>query len=288
VNDLRTLWQGTFEMWQNGEFGEIYAQYNHRKLYFLNGTQLFVSHRPIIGNTTLYSYCGPATGEWIIQLKSFATGLKVATIWIYSINPLEDLKDFSKEEQLTLVIELADEEQIIWKKVGDKTRNMIRKGSKMGVSVELAETEDQFSDWWRIYSDITQTKGFGRQNHFLVKELFLRKNLSKLFVSIKEDKIIGGSFFLVNKYPIYWLGAFDRAYGNVAPGHINIWEAMLHFKKNAYLLMDLGGIASDKHQDGITTFKKSLTREVQKGYIYVVPINHLKRRILEFLSKARR
>ena len=286
MNDLETFWQGTFEIWQNKDFGEIYAEYSNRKRYLIDNIQIFVSHRPLIGNVTLYLYCAPFEGDWLSKLVSLAKNLNTAKIWIYSANPLQTLSKFSKEELLTLILNLTDDKEVIWKTIGDKTRNMIRKGRKNKVNIKLVEEEKEFNEWWNVYSNVSQTKGFGKQNYLLVKTLFREKKLAKLFVSVKDNKIIGGSFFLTDKYPVYWLGAFDRNYGNCAPSHINIWEAIISFKENGYKLLDLGGIALNR-EDGTTLFKKSFGGEMKKGYIYEMSVNKFKTCVLEFISQIK-
>lgn len=279
-------WQGTFKIWQNKDFGKIYARFNSLKLYFLNDLQLFVSYRPIIGNTTLYLYSAPSKGKWINELKSLAKGLKVAKIWIYSINPLESLNSFFKEKLFTFVINLADNKELLWEKIGKKTRNMIRKGEKMDVKVKLADQEEEFNQWWGVYSKTAEIKGFGRQKLLLVKKIFQEKKLSRLFLSIKDNKIIGGTLFLLDEYPMYWLGAFDKNFGDYAPGHINIWEAMLTLKKEGFQLLDLGGISFDE-KDGSSRFKKSFNGEIKTEYIYEIPVNFIKKKFISLVSKIK-
>jgi len=279
-------WQGTFKIWQNKDFGKIYARFNSLKLYFLDDLQLFVSYRPIIGNTTLYLYSAPSEKKWINELKSLAQNLKVAKIWIYSINHLESLNNFFKEKIFTFVINLADNKELLWEKIGKKTRNMIRKGEKMGVKVKLADQEEEFDQWWKVYSRAAEIKGFGKQKLLLVKKIFQEKKLSRLFLSIKDNKIIGGTLFLLDEYPMYWLGAFDKNFGDYAPGHINIWEAMLSLKKEGFQLLDLGGISFDE-KDGSSRFKKSFNGEIKTEYIYEIPINLIKTKFINFVSKVK-
>jgi len=143
-------WQGTFQIWQNRDFGELYAKFNNQKLYLLDDLQLFISRRPLIGNTTLYLYCTPPSEDWIVKLKSLAKELRVVKIWIYSVEPLVNLNKFLKGESLTLVIDLRNDKETLWKKISSKTRNMIRKGTNMKVTVKIAEKRE-FEQWWKIY-----------------------------------------------------------------------------------------------------------------------------------------
>ena len=202
----------------------------------------------------------------------------------YQKKKLEKLNKFFKGELFAFVVDLSVDKEELWQRIGKKTRNMIRKGEKMGVEVKLAEKEKEFQEWWEIYSELTRIKKFGRQNQNLLRELFQRKNLVRLFVAKKDSKIIGGAFFLIDEYPMYWLGAVDRKYEDLASGHINMWEAILAFKEKGFGILDLGGAVLDK-KEGPTRFKKSFNGEMKKGYIYEIPINKFKMYFLKFISK---
>lgn len=283
MNTFKTPWQGTFIIWQNKEFSQLYAQFTGRQLYELEECQIYVSQQLVIGKTTLYLYNVPAQKQWLAQLTSLAKKLKAAKIWIYSIQPLTLLSAYFKKEVLTLIIDLTDNQEKLWQKIGAKTRNMIRKGQRQGTGVKLAQTDRDFKKWWSIYTKLTQRQNFNQQNFELVKQLFKNQKLAKLFLSVKNKQIIGGTFFLIDQYPMYWLGAFDYQHRHFAPGHINIWQAMLYLKENGYPLLDLGGASLNKN-DGSSRFKKSFQGEIKKAYIYEIPVIHWKYYCLSFLQ----
>ena len=278
------IWKGTFSIWQNRDFGKIYAQFNNRKILSLDKTQIFVSCRPIIGNLILYLYCPLKERGWLDKLNQLAQKLHVAKIWIYSVEPISSLEKFFKENFFTFLIDLEVDEEQLWQNIGKKTRNMVRKGKKSEVKIKMAESEKEFEQWWQIYIKTAQFKKFGKQNLPLVKEIFKNKNLSRLFISLVNNKIIGGSLFLVDKYPMYWLGAFSPDYTKCAPANINIWQAMLWFKEKNYQLLDLGGAVLDK-EHGPTRFKKSFGGETKKAYIYEIPVLKLKNILTNILLK---
>jgi lipid II:glycine glycyltransferase (peptidoglycan interpeptide bridge formation enzyme) len=280
-------WQGTFYIWQNRDFGKIYAQFNNNKILFLNKTQGFVSRRPIIGNLILYLYCPLKENGWLDKLNKLAKKLNVAKVWIYSIEPVSNLEKFFKENLFTFLIDLKLDKEQLWQNLGKKTRNMVRKGKKSTVKISIAESEKEFEQWWQIYIKAAQLKKFGKQNFSLVKEIFKNKNFSRLFVSSVNNKIVCGSLFLVDKYPMYWLGAFNPDYNKYAPANINIWQAMLWFKEKEYQLLDLGGAILDK-EHGPTRFKKSFGGKMEKAYIYEIPISKFKNILLNLVSWFKR
>ena len=163
---------------------------------------------------------------------------------------------------------------------------MVRKGKKAGVEVSLAETQEDFEGWWAVYHQLTQQIGFQSQNYDFCKKLFETPSLSKLFVARLGSKIIGGCFFLTDDYPLYWLGAFDRAYQKTSAGHVTMWEAMLYFMSHGCSLLDLGGISVGE-TDGPSRFKKNFGGDLQKAYIYEWPVSKMKNCFLKVASKLR-
>ncbi len=280
MTDLAKNWKGTFEIWQNPSFAAIYSKNNRQQLRDVFDFFVFISKKPLLGATALYAYCLPDDPKKLAAVESLARRLGAARIIIYSKDPISPRQNYFKEISLTLVVDLSPEIAGVWDNIGKKTRNMVRKGRNCDIEVRRAVTDDDFDRWWEIYRRLCAEKKFGCQNYGLARQLFESPDISRLFVSAKDGKIIGGSFFLVGSYPMYWLGAFDK---NYSCGHINIWTAIASFKNNNFPLIDLGGIGADNNE-GTTIFKKQFSQNVQKGYIYEIPVNLVKYRIVKALA----
>jgi len=282
--DPAKIWKGTFEIWQNPDFAAIYSDHSRQQLCGISEFLVFISRKPLLGPTTLYAYCLPDDPQKMAAMESLARRLGAARAIIYSKDPILSRQDYFKEVSLTLIVDLSPEIASIWDNLGKKTRNMVRKGQNLGIDVRRADNIDDFNDWWRIYRRLCSEKKFAAQDYELVAQIFRSSELGRLFVSVKDGKIIGGSFFLVGSYPMYWLGAFDKGY---SCGHANIWAAISCFKNDNFSIIDLGGIGSDDN-DGTTVFKKQFSQNVQKGYIYEIPINLAKYRIINSLALTKR
>jgi hypothetical protein len=277
-------WSGTFEAWQNRDFGELYSRYTGREVLFYKEVPCFASRRPIIGNLTLYVYNAPNDIEWCKNLIKFASHQKIAKIWIYCLDKLSEFAAYPVSEYLTLVIDLKLTNAKIWDALGNKTRNMVRKGGKSGLTVSEASGVSEFEEWWNIYSISAKKAKFSAQSYSLIKSIFKNKNISKLLVASKDGKVVGGAFFLVNKYPMYWLGAFDRNYSSASPGHLIIWEAICKFQEMGFRLMDLGGIA--ENEESSTRFKRAFSEDVRRGYVYDIPVSGLKNTFMRLLRRG--
>jgi len=282
-------WKGTFEIWQDQKFGKVYARDTNKLKLFLDNMQVFVSRKPLIGNTSLYVYCPPQDGEeWIKDLLSLARMLRVGRIWIYTIEEVPTFRQFVQQEAFTFILDLTLTKEEIWKKLKKGLRNEIRRAKKKGVIVREAKTSEDFDNWYGIYNTTASAKGFGSQPYDLVRDLFKRADLSKLFITLVENKIVGGMFFLTGNYPMYWLSGFDREYRHLNVGALNMYEAVLRFKNTGYRLLDLGGAVLNR-EHGPTFFKKKFGGEVKEASIYEVPVNRVKAGLLllgEVLQKA--
>ena len=284
---MDSAWEGTFEIWQNPVFSEIYTKCTGRERVSIDGIQGFVTHRPVLGYTTLYIYnLQQATEKNVREIISLSKKRRVARIWIYSPEEIPAWDNLCMPTY-TLIMDLALSEERLWKMIGAKTRNMVRRGDKEGVKIELATTERQFSNWWRAYIKTAYDKGFSPQPYELVHTLFEQASLSKLLIATKDFRVIGGMFFLVNKYPMYWLGALDRSYKHYHGANLNMWNAILYFKDKGYKILDFGGIEMDESH-GPSRFKRSFNGEVRKAWIYEIPIQKPKAFLLASLSSIRK
>lgn len=239
---------------------------------------MYVSHRPYIGNVTAYVYYTPPENCCVEEALNLARSVGAVRLRLYSVTPIHRLARYEIGEPKTLVVDIGVDEESLWDSIGPKTRNMIRRAEKNGVSVRATRGQQDFVDWWRIYSNLAERAGFDTQNQDLVYSLLVESALTRLFVSEKESRIIGGSYFLINEYPMYWLGAVDRQYGSDAPGHVNIWRALIGFADEGFPIVDLGGI--DPDEEGSTRFKKSFSRDLRSAYLYQVPLGGMKQKLL--------
>ena len=64
-----------------------------------------------------------------------------------------------------------------------KARNQIRQAKKNNVKVEISDSENDFSEWWDIYSNTANRKDFISESYDLTKELFEKNSISRLFVA---------------------------------------------------------------------------------------------------------
>lgn len=185
-----------------------------------------------------------------------------------------DLEGFSKQEFTTLVIDLTQDLETIWKKMSKSScRYSINKAKKDDVIVRVNQGYDEFH---LINSEFRTKKGLSEYN---VDIEFMKRN-GVLFVSEYNGEIIGGQLYISDGKNIRWLlGASKRLeetremrtlIGNA--NRLAIWEAINYAKENNLNNFDMGGYYTgetpDPQKDGINIFKKSFGGELATHYIY--------------------
>lgn len=279
---MNDQWRGTFVAWQRPEFARIYGGHSSRVAKDVDGVQVYVSHHRLLGNLIMYLYCPPEGESWVHGVYKYAQEMRVGKMRVYAPYEIAAFEPHFQGHDLTSVIVLADGEEHIWQRIGDKTRNMIRKGRRNGVMVGVAEGEFDFEQWLRIYEATARFKGFERQPTELIRPLYLQRNLSRLFLARIGDDVIGGCFFLLADYPMYWLGAFDPERREAAVGHVTLWESALALEREGYGMLDLGGISAGD-ADGPTRFKKSFNGKTMTANIYEVPVSRFKMGLFDMM-----
>lgn len=185
-----------------------------------------------------------------------------------------DLEGFSKQEFTTLVIDLTQELDTIWKDMSKSScRYSINKAKKEGVTVRVNQN---YKEFYSINSEFRKEKGLSK---FDVDIEFMKRN-GILFISEYQGKIMGGQFYLCDGNSIRWLlGASKRleetGHMRTLIGNANrlmIWQAINYAKDNKISNFDLGGYYTgeipDSQKHSINVFKKSFGGELVTHYIY--------------------
>ena len=185
-----------------------------------------------------------------------------------------DMPDFSRDKITTFVIDLTQDLDTIWKKMGRTScRQEISKAEKEGITVKINQNFDDFIKIDKLFS---KAKGWGSSGMTIN---FLKKN-GTLFVAELNGEILGGYFYLKdnnNIRPIFnpskRLSVDDRKSALVGMGNrLIIWEAIKYAKKNGIKEFDFAGYNAGGTGKNIldkpSLFKQSFGGDVVTHYIY--------------------
>lgn len=184
-----------------------------------------------------------------------------------------DLKGFSKEVFTTIVIDLTQDLDTIWKKMDRTCKKYISFAKKNGVTIRMNQDYDTFS---MINSEFRKAK---RLSEYNLDIGFMKKN-GILIVSEYEGNLLGGQFYINDGKNIRGIlnsskrleetGSKNKIISSAS--RLMIWEAICYAKEHGMSTFDMGGYytgkESDPQKEGINRFKDSFGGQVVTHYIY--------------------
>lgn len=288
------------EIFQNSEYANIYGKHRKYLVTKVLGNTCFLMKKPLIGiiKAKIYFYHG-GVNELLAECYRLSNEKKIPFIEIHTSLEEEAFSRFPCKKSGTYVIDLLEDVETIWKKLNKKARNQIRQAQKNNVKVTVAESENDFLDWWNIYSKTSDRKKFISDTFNLNKELFENHHLSRLFVAKIDNKIISGNLILLSDNGIIWkLGGADQEYFEYRPNHLLQWEIIEWAKKQGFSFYDMGGALPPYYDlngapidegrgEGPSAFKRKFGGEYKESYDYQIIINKLKYSIISTLIDVR-
>ena len=185
-----------------------------------------------------------------------------------------NMEGFTREEFTTLVIDLTQDLDVIWKNMSKSScRYAINRAKRDGVKVKLNQNYEEF---YEINRSFRENKGLPLGS----ETVEFMKKYGTLFVAEFDGKILGGQFYLEDKNNIRQLiGASERLevskematlIGNA--NRLIIWEAIKYAKEKGIKEFDFGGYYSgkvkDEQKEGTNIFKQSFGGKLVTHYIY--------------------
>ena len=168
------------------------------------------------------------------------------------------------KESLYLPLDYINEEQL-WLSIPKKTKNMIRKAEKTGLTV----TSDwkYIDEFYNIYTErfIEKTLSIKPLKHFLsLKELFGER---AVFIgALQGETIIAGMIFISTSNAVsYAYNASNLNASNNGANNLIMWEAMKLFHKEKVKYIDL---SESKPESPVYKFKTRLSKGIMRKTIY--------------------
>ena len=185
-----------------------------------------------------------------------------------------NMKGFTREEFTTLVIDLTQDLDLIWKNMSKSScRYAINRAKRDGVKIKLNQN---YKEFYEINRSFRENKGLQIGSE---KIEFMEKH-GTLFVAEFDGEILCGQFYLEDENNIRWLiGASKRLEVNkeiaTLIGNANrliTWQAIQYAKEKGIKEFDMGGYytgkAKDEQKERINIFKQSFGGKLTTHYIY--------------------
>lgn len=158
----------------------------------------------------------------------------------------------------------TESEEVIWKNITSKNRNVIRKAQKSGLKVFWCRDPRIIDPFMEIYN-ATMDKDHAT-DYYYFKDEFYQSILTDLkynalwFYALKDNDIVAISIFMfANGNMHYHLSASQKKYQGLAPTNLLLFEAAIWASKNGYRRLHLGGGVGSGH-DSLYKFKKAFNR----------------------------
>ena len=178
------------------------------------------------------------------------------------------LFDENKHLKDTIYIDTSEEE-LIFKNMDSKNRNMVRKAIKNDVTI-FQDKGERLDDFLRIYEHTMQMHEadeyytFGRDYfEYLIEHMYENINF---FYALYENQVISASMFLFNKEIMhYHLSGTEPEFRNLAAANLLLYEAAKWAAKEGIPRFHLGGGMS--RGDSLFGFKKQFNKTGQLPFV---------------------
>ena len=175
------------------------------------------------------------------------------------------MKDCSEVIDLgkTVAMDLTSE-NVIWKNIDSKNRNMIRKAEKNGIVIKHGQGIELFDDFIQIYN-ATMDKDHAEEYYYFKPEFYKSihddlKDNYEMFWAEYEGKIIAMSIMIfANGRLNYHLSGSDLQYRNLAPSNLLLYKAALWGCEQGMKTFHLGGGVGSE-EDSLFKFKIAFNR----------------------------
>lgn len=170
----------------------------------------------------------------------------------------------NNEDKVTMILELVDDSEVIWKSFKSKVRNQVRKATKSGLEVKVGGIE-YLDDFYEPFA--VNMRALGSPVHS--KELF--ENLlhefsdsTRIFNVYLDSENVGGAIFISFKdtAEVPWASS-KREYFQYCPNNLLYWEMIKYACEQGFKYFDFGRSTKDS---GTYRFKKQWGAEPKQLY----------------------
>jgi lipid II:glycine glycyltransferase (peptidoglycan interpeptide bridge formation enzyme) len=161
-------------------------------------------------------------------------------------------------------IDLAGDEDALLARIESSARRAIRKAEKSGVTVRLAENEDDVRAFFQLHLGIRKYKYrlLAQPYAFFqnIWQIFSEAGKAALMLACVDDEVIGSVMYLGWGSTLYYkFSASSAAHLEHRPTDLLIWEGMKYARSQGYQFLDLG--LSDWDQEGLVRYKRKFATE---------------------------
>lgn len=235
-------------------------------------------------------YGGPVTNDKetadILVTRTEDTAEELDVDFIEIRSPGEDYFDIfekhgfvRRDDYFTFILELDRGVKNLWKIIGRKNRNMVRKAEKNSVKIVEAKNKSDLRVFYGLYLKTMKKLGSPPQPHKFFEtiwDLFYPEKLIILLATY-NDMYIGGSLFFLHKSTIHHAyNCSSKEYLGLGQNNLMQWYIIKWGNENGFKYLDFG---RTRENAGNLLFKRRWGGELVKmPYFYKFYKKELKER----------
>ncbi|HVX28904.1 MAG TPA: GNAT family N-acetyltransferase [Nitrolancea sp.] len=183
---------------------------------------------------------------------------------LHNAIPLDDSEFQQVKRARWHGIALDGDDEFLFSRIDSSARRAIRKAEKSGVTVRLAQSEDDLRAFFHLHLGIRKYKYrlLAQPYAFFqnIFQIFSNAGKAALMLACVGDEVIGSVMYLGWGSTLYYkFSASSAAHLEHRPTDLLIWEGMKYAKSQGYAFLDLG--LSDWDQDGLVRYKRKFATE---------------------------
>jgi lipid II:glycine glycyltransferase (peptidoglycan interpeptide bridge formation enzyme) len=157
--------------------------------------------------------------------------------------------------KFTHVLDLPDDDEMLWKSYKGSVRTDVRKATAGGITVRTVHADAEIGAFYAIYRATMDRFGSVAKPRGLVADL-AQSPLATLFLAERAGLPIAGLLLLAyGKIATVWMAASEPAERRLAPNHLLYHTALTWAMQRGYTQADFG--ASPPENTGLVKFKES-------------------------------
>jgi hypothetical protein len=192
----------------------------------------------------------------------------------YQMNCISDL-GFNLTSRFEFELNLDHSEEDLWRGLGDKRRNIIRKAQKMRLSIQDLPGEKGISELHRLQTEsaprILKRGGPDVTTHLRYERdplrILIESGVGRIVGACIEERVVSANLFTYfNQFVYYTIAAHNQeAFETQAPSLL-LWESIKRYKNEGAKKFSLGGckasaVNESSPEHGIYDFKRKFGAE---------------------------
>jgi hypothetical protein len=188
----------------------------------------------------------PLTAGEVAPVMKLMINNRIANCHIMG-NPLREYElpsEFQAYDQFTHFLKFGEPDEVSQRMSSDKRRN-IKKASEYKITCCVADTEDQYRDYFQVYENTLERWGektLVQYPYTLFASIFrYHSDQVKLWLAMMDNKVVCGKIIFYHRdFAYYWHGSSMKEYLNFYPDPFLMWNIILDGCQKGLKGMDMG------------------------------------------------